>query len=55
MADITMCNGMGCEVKRRCYRHMANPSEFRQSYFLNTPMKKDSSCDYFWEVESKRE
>ena len=55
MADITMCDGIGCHVKRRCYRHIANPSEYAQSYFTESPMKKDGSCDYFWEVESKRE
>ena len=54
MSDITMCHGIGCEVKRRCYRHIANPSEFMQSWFSETPMKKDGSCEYFWEVESNR-
>lgn len=47
MADITMCNGGDCPVKDKCYRFTAKPSEFRQSYFLNTPFK-DDKCDMFW-------
>lgn len=53
MPDITMCDGIGCHVKRRCYRHIANPSGL-QSYFGDAPIKEDGSCEYFWEVESNR-
>jgi hypothetical protein len=28
MPDITMCNGVGCEIKEICYRYKATPSEF---------------------------
>jgi len=48
MPDITMCKGDGCVFKDTCYRHIATPSEYRQSYFLSPPIKKDS-CDYYWE------
>jgi len=34
MADITMCEGKGCESKNTCYRFTAKPSKFRQSYFI---------------------
>lgn len=44
-----MCNGEGCSAKDSCHRHVANPSEFRQSYFMGTP-GKDTSCEYYWPV-----
>ena len=31
MPDITMCKGDNCELKNECYRHKAEPSDFRQS------------------------
>ncbi len=49
--DITMCSGQGCPIKEKCYRFTAKPSEFRQSYFLDTPIKiKDgvAKCDHYW-------
>lgn len=32
MADITMCKNEGCEIKKECYRYMAKPNPYRQSY-----------------------
>lgn len=57
MADITMCNGTGCQVKESCYRYTAPVNEQRQSYFTEVPLYYDhdtgmESCDYFWERES---
>ncbi|MEJ6791997.1 MAG: hypothetical protein QNK89_04490 [Lacinutrix sp.] len=49
MADITMCEGKGCESKYTCYRHKAEPSKYRQSYFMESPIK-DSGCEYYWNV-----
>lgn len=49
MADITMCVGTDCPMKNNCYRHTANPNEYRQSYFLDIPLKEDKSCDEFWD------
>jgi len=51
MPDITMCHGEGCAIKNLCYRHRAIPSEHRQSYFAESPIKSDFKCDYFWQVE----
>ena len=53
MPDITMCNGIGCNIKERCYRHTAKPTPFMQSYFIDSPIKKDNYCEYFWEAELK--
>ena len=46
MADITMCEGKGCEIKEICYRYRATPSEFRQSYFVESP-NNGLECDYY--------
>ena len=33
-----------------CYRHTAKASDY-QSFFMNPPIKKDGTCDYFWDNE----
>jgi len=51
MADITMCSGIACPVKERCYRFTATTSEFRQSYFFQPPFEvKDGvvTCEMYW-------
>ena len=45
--DGTMCKGVGCDLKKMCYRHTTKPSKYRQSYFMESPIK-DGNCDYFW-------
>jgi len=52
MPDITMCNGVGCEIKEICYRYKATPSEFMQSYFFTAP-NKGLECDYYWKFKNK--
>ena len=42
-----MCKGFGCDLKDVCYRHTAKASEYRQSYFMESPIK-DGDCDFFW-------
>jgi len=49
MPDITMCSGNNCELSLTCYRYKAEPSEYRQSYFVNPP-NINNQCDYYWEV-----
>ena len=53
MADITMCPGLGCEIKQDCYRFTATPTPERQSFFCEPPylLKEETSkfkCKYFW-------
>lgn len=48
MPDITMCSGDGCRIRSTCYRFNAKPCEFRQSYFVEPPVKEDGDCDYYW-------
>lgn len=51
MPDITMCQGINCEISSICYRYKAEPSKFRQSYFVKTP-NKGLECEYFWEYKT---
>ena len=51
MADITMCEGKGCERKQTCYRHKAKPSIFLQAYF--EPPIKGSGCEYYLNFEDQ--
>lgn len=52
MPDITMCKGEGCELREFCYRFKAEPSKYRQSYFMNPPIDNDV-CNHFWDMRSK--
>ena len=49
MADITMCSGLKCPLKSNCYRALAIPNEFRQSYFLALPFDGEG-CKYQWDL-----
>lgn len=51
MPDITMCEGTNCPHKEKCYRFTAKPSEFRQSYFVEPPIK-DGKCDHYWGIQT---
>ena len=48
MADISMCEGKGCECKETCYRFKATPSKYRQSYIK--PDIQKGSCNYYWNI-----
>ena len=49
MADISMCSGKNCPLKKKCYRYTAPQSDY-QSWFDNPPLKEeDDSCEYFWD------
>jgi len=54
MHNITMCRGVGCNLKFGCYRFKAIPENY-QSYFLSSPVEiKDNDiqlCGYFWPTE----
>ena len=47
MADITMCKGTNCPQKETCYRFTAKPNEYRQSYFMEAPIKY-GKCEMYW-------
>jgi hypothetical protein len=50
MPDISMCKGINCNIKDNCYRFKAKASEFRQSWFFNSPNIDENNCDYYSEV-----
>lgn len=50
MADITMCKGEGCPFKNNCYRYKAKANEYRQSFFVEPPIK-NNKCDFYWKIE----
>ena len=55
MPDITMCEGKDCPLKETCYRYTAKPSEFRQSYFINSPYDKEKGeCDHHMKIWQKK-
>lgn len=45
--DITKCKGIGCDIKSKCHRFTIEPDFYRQSYFVESPIK-DGKCDLFW-------
>jgi len=46
MPDITMCMNKKCMYNDRCYRYLATPSQYMQSYADFKP--NEVGCDYFW-------
>ena len=47
MADISKCEGVGCDIKESCYRFMV-PAGIYQTYFVSSP-KEDDGCEFFWD------
>ncbi len=50
MADISMCDGEDCSKKSTCYRYLAKPNPYRQSYI--SPDPRGETCEAYWKVES---
>lgn len=59
MPDITLCKGGDCPRKTMCFRHIAPPSEYRQSYFVEPPgvwhTPEEFECRHFWPAYKKDE
>jgi hypothetical protein len=53
MPDIAMCmNPESCYKKESCYRAVAEPSEYRQSY---SPFYKEGEdCRHYWRVQKEK-
>lgn len=45
MSDITMCEGIDCPIRSRCYRYTAIP-DYYQFYYIQTPFEYDY-CEKF--------
>jgi hypothetical protein len=48
MSDICKCRGTDCPHREKCYRFTAPADEYRQTYFVDPPIKADGTCDLFW-------
>jgi len=55
MADITMCDGYGCPVKDKCYRHTAPKNDLWQSMFVAPPIDEMDQCKYFWDNKENKD
>ena len=54
MPDISMCNDSACPLACKCYRFLAIPSDFRQSWFGGA-WDDNRECNYYWPAsEGKR-
>lgn len=47
MPDISMCRNKECKKKYDCYRYMAVPNPWRQSFASFT----HEDCEYFWPLK----
>lgn len=39
MPDISMCQNKECPLSKKCYRFLAEPNPYRQSYFVDLKPK----------------
>lgn len=53
MPDITKCKGDGCPLKDKCWRYTSQPSEYRQSWFVESPYREEK-CEHYWKKEKRR-
>ena len=51
--DITMCEGKNCDLSITCYKYTATPSQYRQSYFTESPIE-NGECEHYWETPKER-
>ena len=49
MPDITMCMNNECKKCTSCYRFMAKPWEYGQSYFMGL-LDEKGKCEYYWKM-----
>ena len=55
MADITMCSGKNCPLKRNCKRFTKTPSE-AEEYFSEPPYDfKTKICEMFWNINTDKD
>lgn len=51
MTDITMCKGINCPLKEKCYRYLAPANEYWQAYFVESPYDIETEkCENFWDI-----
>lgn len=49
MVDITMCKSKDCPISDSCYRFLATPCQYLQSYadFFDMSKDKANGCDMY--------
>ena len=47
MSDITMCRGLTCDIRERCYRYTAVPHVFHQTWGDFSHEAGEWGCTYF--------
>jgi len=53
MSDITMCDGIDCPIRDRCYRFRAIPDDY-QHYFIKIPYEYDY-CEKFISMKEEED
>jgi hypothetical protein len=54
MADITMCRNNKCKLKDNCYRYIAVPDKYMQSYLMNPRIEcENKNYELFVEAKTK--
>lgn len=65
MSDICKCEGTGCPMSSSCYRFTTEANPYRQSYFMEVPLKWSGltqqgshtpivvECEEYWEWPKK--
>jgi len=53
MSDITMCEGINCPIREKCFRFRAK-TNLVQHFFLKTPYEY-SHCDKFISFEDEED
>ena len=49
MADIAMCDGKDCPLKKKCHRYTAVPNPIRQTMANFVYDKDKKACRDFWD------
>lgn len=53
MPDISMCSNQSCPSRLECYRFVARPNPYRQSFFVGLePDEKTGKCEHFWQADA---
>lgn len=55
MPDITMCKNEDCPSSYRCFRFLARPDKYMQTYGIFKPKDDQVSCVMFWDIRGKKD
>lgn len=47
--DISMCKNSSCPLHTTCFRFLATPDRYMQTYGGFTYDEETKKCDYYWE------